>query len=174
MWHQLLCNDANRGTYYGRSRVNGTQMVTALVWSSKSVTPSKLWQFVAARIRVQLPESFKNNIIRKLGKPNLRWNHLNQTKTFWITIYLYGMSLTRMEKSKACSINPICLGNDLPINDWPYSKGLIKIGCLEPSKIMFNFLFFLLVARRLAQSVRVPPLWNLVISDELYFFCQTR
>ena len=27
---------------------------------------------------------------------------------------------------------PILFGNDLPMNDWPYSKGFRKFGCLEP------------------------------------------
>ena len=34
---------------------------------------------------------------------------------------------------------PILFGNDLPRNDLPYSKGFMKFGCLEPSKIMFDF-----------------------------------
>ena len=34
---------------------------------------------------------------------------------------------------------PILFGNDLPMNDWPYSKGFMKFGCLEPSKMMFDF-----------------------------------
>ena len=46
---------------------------------------------------------------------------------------------------------PILFGNDLPMNDWPYSKGFRKFGCLEPSKITIHFWIFLLVARRSAQ-----------------------
>ena len=34
---------------------------------------------------------------------------------------------------------PILFGNHLPMNDWPYSKGFMKFGYLEPSKIMFDF-----------------------------------
>ena len=34
---------------------------------------------------------------------------------------------------------PILVGNDLPWHDLPYSKGFMKFGCQEPSKIMFNF-----------------------------------
>ena len=34
---------------------------------------------------------------------------------------------------------PILFGNGLLLNDLPYSKGFIKFGCLEPSKVMFEF-----------------------------------
>ena len=34
---------------------------------------------------------------------------------------------------------PILFGNELPMNDRPYSKGIMKFGFLEPSKIMFDF-----------------------------------
>ena len=33
----------------------------------------------------------------------------------------------------------IFFGNDLPMNDLPYSKGFIKFDCLKPSKIVFDF-----------------------------------
>ena len=33
----------------------------------------------------------------------------------------------------------ILFGNDLLWNDLSYSKGYMKFGCLEPSKIMFDF-----------------------------------
>ena len=51
---------------------------------------------------------------------------------------------------------PILFGNDLPMNDWPYSKGFMKFGCLEPSKSMFDFWIFLLIERRLSKFVRAP------------------
>ena len=35
---------------------------------------------------------------------------------------------------------PNLFGNDLLWNNLPYIKGFMKIGCLEPSKIMFDFL----------------------------------
>ena len=38
-----------------------------------------------------------------------------------------------------CVRVPILFGNDLPMNDWPISKGFMKFGCLEPSTIMFDF-----------------------------------
>ena len=34
---------------------------------------------------------------------------------------------------------PNPFGYDLLWNDFPYSRGLMKFGCLEPSKIMFDF-----------------------------------
>ena len=34
---------------------------------------------------------------------------------------------------------PILFENDLPRSDLPYTKGFMKFGCLEPSKIMFDF-----------------------------------
>ena len=34
---------------------------------------------------------------------------------------------------------PILFGNDLLWDDLPYSKGFMKFGCLEPSKVMFDF-----------------------------------
>ena len=37
---------------------------------------------------------------------------------------------------------PILFGNDFLWNDSPYSKGFMNFGCLEPSKIMFDFEFF--------------------------------
>ena len=48
-------------------------------------------------------------------------------------------------------------------NNLPYSKELMKLGCLQPSKIMFDLLnFFWLVDRRLT-------LFS--IFDKLYFSC---
>ena len=34
---------------------------------------------------------------------------------------------------------PILFENDLLWNDLPYSKGFTKFGCLQPSKVMFDF-----------------------------------
>ena len=48
---------------------------------------------------------------------------------------------------------PILFGNDLLWNDLPYSKGYMKFGCLEPSKIMFDFWNIFLVERRVTQFV---------------------
>ena len=39
--------------------------------------------------------------------------------------------------------DPILVGNDLMWNNLPYLKGFMKFGCLEPSKIMFDFLYIL-------------------------------
>ena len=51
-----------------RGNVSQTVTVLSLVLHGlKSVTPSKLSQFVAPRIRVQLPLSFENSTIRKLA-----------------------------------------------------------------------------------------------------------
>ena len=52
---------------------------------------------------------------------------------------------------------PILFGNDLLWNNLRYSKGFIKIGCLEPSEIMFDFETFSWSESRLTQFVRVPP-----------------
>ena len=60
--------------------------------------------------------------------------------------------------------------NDLLWNDLPYSKGCMMFGCLEPSKIMFDFWYFLLAERHLTQFVRVPPRSKFGISDKLNFF----
>ena len=68
---------------------------------------------------------------------------------------------------------PILFGNDLPMNDLPYSKGFVKFGCLEPSKIMIDFWNCLMVERRVTQFVRLTKgsaVWHFGISDE--FFCR--
>ena len=65
---------------------------------------------------------------------------------------------------------PILFGYDLLWNDLPYSKGFMKFGCLESSKIMFGFRIFFLVARRLAQFVRVPPYEILVFLMNIILF----
>ena len=68
---------------------------------------------------------------------------------------------------------PILFGNDLLWNDLPYSKGFMKFGCLEPSKIMFDFRNVLLVERCLTQFVRVPPYDILVFLKNFIFFAET-
>ena len=67
---------------------------------------------------------------------------------------------------------PILVGNDLPRHDLPYSKGFMKFGCQEPSKIMFNFWNFCSSKRRLTQFVRVPPYEILVFLTNFIFFRQ--
>ena len=62
---------------------------------------------------------------------------------------------------------PILVGNDLPRHDLPYSKGLMKFVCNQPSRKMFDFWNFISSKRRLTQG---PALWNFGISDKLYFF----
>ena len=37
---------------------------------------------------------------------------------------------------------PILFGNDLTMNDWPYSKGFMKFGCLELSKNVWFMIFW--------------------------------
>ena len=37
---------------------------------------------------------------------------------------------------------PILFGNDLPRSDLSYTKGFMKFGCPEPSKIRFDFEIF--------------------------------
>ena len=70
--HAILLKDWTAVVALLLARGNVSQTVTVLVLHGlKSVTPSKLSQFVAPRIRVQLPLSFENSTIRKLAKPNL-------------------------------------------------------------------------------------------------------
>ena len=69
---------------------------------------------------------------------------------------------------------PILFGNDLLWNGLPYWKGFMKSGCLEPSKIMFDFWNVLLVERRLTQFVWVPPYKISVILTNFIFFAETK
>ena len=63
---------------------------------------------------------------------------------------------------------PILFGNDLLWNNIPYSKGYMKFGRLEPSKIIFEFCV-LLVKRCLTQFVRAPPYEILVFLMNFIF-----
>ena len=68
---------------------------------------------------------------------------------------------------------PILFGIDLLWNDLPFSKEFRKFGCLQPSKIMFEFWNFWL-AQDAFDPVCNEYLWNSGISDELFFFGETR
>ena len=68
---------------------------------------------------------------------------------------------------------PILFGNDLPRNNWPFSKGFMKFGCQEPFKKCLTF--ETLVRQRVVWPVcKGPPLWNFGISDKFYFFSGKR
>ena len=60
------------------------------------------------------------------------------------------------------------------MSDWPYSKGFMNFGCLEPSKKVLDFWNFLLVDKRLTQFVSVPPYEILVLLTNFIFFSPKR
>ena len=64
---------------------------------------------------------------------------------------------------------PILFGNNLLWNDLPHSKWY-KFGCLEPSKIIFDFWNVLLVKRHLTKFVSVPPYEILVFLISIILF----
>ena len=57
---------------------------------------------------------------------------------------------------------PILVGNDLPMHDFPYSKGFVKFGCQEPSKIMLDFWIFsvLFLLQRCSHLLGLIPGWR--------------
>ena len=57
-------------------------------------------------------------------------------------------------------------GNDLSGGDIRYSKGFIKFGCPEPSKMIFEIKIICWLKRHLAFIIKGPSLENFGISDK--------
>ena len=75
---------------------------------------------------------------------------------------------------KMLNVGQKFIGYDLLWNDLPHSKGFMKFGYLEPSKIMFDFRNVLLVERRLTQFVRNPPYEISVFLTNFIFSAETK
>ena len=68
---------------------------------------------------------------------------------------------------------PTLVGNDLPRHNLSYLKGLMKFGCQEPSKKMFDFWNFCLSKRRLTWFIRASP-YKILVFVRIFFLHKTR
>ena len=112
----LISNTWTIGRRLGRS---SQRPVKAIKASEKWLMWTKGMSSKFTQTLLSLPPLMNNDY---QGSINPIWVYLN-------TGNILGLSGVRV---------PILFGNDLPLNDWPYSKGFMKFGCLEPSKIMFD------------------------------------
>ena len=92
---------------------------------------SRMWRHTSRSQKIWMLSTCTNPACLMTHKYQLFFNPI-WPSLFWCirTLNIFGMGGVRV---------PILFGNDLPMHDFPYSKGFIKFGCQEPSKKYLTF-----------------------------------